>query len=302
MDTNTIAAENRLIDRYINGTLTGVERTEFIEKMDKDSGFRDRVAFRNAVVEGIRAASDQQLQYAIIQSINYRKPLIPFGLRLLMTFIFVVAISLLVWNYLGTDSPQSFRFKWFAGKGTEQTRKKIKSEKVKDAESQFNTEIVVLDSTLDTLAMDEQLASTTADSMAEAAGDIVVKKDQLLAAYALPVQQVNSKSGVTSKENQLSQEAAQRLNPSAGLPVEEANQNVTYQVEFWESPVNYRGYKRMGNSIVLYGILQADDVTLFQNNGKLILRSGSDYFELKPGDAFQSYHPIKDPELSALLK
>ena len=139
--------------------------------------------------------------------------------------------------------------------------------------------------------------SIVGDSLSTAAGEIVVRKDQMITSMNVLAQQPALQKNTAAKDNNLTQETVQRLNPSAGLPNED-NAAMNFQVEFWESPVNYRGYKRSGNTIQLYGVEPVDDVVLYLINNRLVLHIGQEYFELRQGDSFQPYHVIKESELS----
>ena len=288
-------SENRLIDRYINGTLTGVERKDFIDRMEQDVKFRDRVVFRNAVVDGIKTAANQKVKTAILANINYRKPLIPFGLKLLSTFIFIVAVSILFWNYLGTNQ-QALKFNWFKFRSNGTVQRKYKPEKI---QNEVMPELPITASNDSVFPTDSILGSESiaGDSLSTAGGEIVVRKDQMISSMNVLAQQPALQKNTVAKDNNLTQETVQRLNPSAGLPNED-NAAMNFRVEFWESPVNYRGYKRSGNTIQLYGVEPSDDVVLYLLNNRLVLHIGQEYYELRQGDSFQPYHVIKESELS----
>ena len=57
-----IGKEARLIDRYLSDALSGSERQEFLDRLDVDAGFRDRVVVRKMLVDGIRHAADVELK------------------------------------------------------------------------------------------------------------------------------------------------------------------------------------------------------------------------------------------------
>ncbi len=62
------------------------------------------------------------------------------------------------------------------------------------------------------------------------------------------------------------------------------------KIEFWQSPVNFRGYKYTGNTVQLYG-LASNNVRLFMLNNKLYLRTDGMVYVLttcSEGCAYQS--------------
>ena len=69
------------------------------------------------------------------------------------------------------------------------------------------------------------------------------------------------------------------------------------RVEFWKSPVNFNGYKRQGNNIILYGLNSNENLSLVQHNKGLFLLIGSVFYCLQNTDEFESYIPEKDKQL-----
>lgn len=52
-------------------------------------------------------------------------------------------------------------------------------------------------------------------------------------------------------------------------------------VEFWESPIHYKGYKLGRNKLVLFGIDNESKIMLFDLNDYVILQSGESYYRLE---------------------
>lgn len=74
----------------------------------------------------------------------------------------------------------------------------------------------------------------------------------------------------------------------------QASNDNNYRVEFWQSPVNFRGFKLIRNGIITFGLDPEDVTRLFEFNGTLILRNGATYFKLYPTDRFMPYQRITD--------
>lgn len=71
--------------------------------------------------------------------------------------------------------------------------------------------------------------------------------------------------------------------------------NNLLRVEFWRSPINYRGYLLTDNKLVLYGIYIFEDVSLEIRNNKLYMLYQNNYFLLEKNDDFQPFISSKLP-------
>jgi len=75
-----------------------------------------------------------------------------------------------------------------------------------------------------------------------------------------------------------------------------------YSVEFWESPLNYKGYKRTRNRIVLYGIKDADLVSFTILENTLYMKYINDYYVLENNPVFQHLYPLRNQQLISKLR
>ena len=73
-------------------------------------------------------------------------------------------------------------------------------------------------------------------------------------------------------------------------------------VEFWESPLNYKGYKKNKNYLVLYGIKQFDLVDLKYIKNDLYLCYSDNYYLLENSSDFKNLIPINNQQLINQLK
>ncbi len=162
------------------------------------------------------------------------------------------------------------------------------------AENGINSDQTSLDST--------NTANNSGDSIEATnplSDDFVIRKDELL--FARIIQVIDKKTDKNS-DRSLAQETASRLNPEAGLPEESDKANTSFAVEFWKSPVNYKGYKAGKNKLVFYGIDEPDWVHLLQLDGKIYLEYVQNYYLLEQYMDFQSFAPVNDPALTSQLK
>lgn len=68
-------------------------------------------------------------------------------------------------------------------------------------------------------------------------------------------------------------------------------------VEFWESPLNFTGYKMSKNSLILYGLDQIESVSLQMHEEVIYLKYYDFYFPLKLTSEFLPLSAVEDPLL-----
>ncbi len=69
-------------------------------------------------------------------------------------------------------------------------------------------------------------------------------------------------------------------------------------VEFWKSPVNYKGYRYNTKKLIIYG-MKATDITLIKVKGVLYIKSAGQYYKIEENDSFnnfwaESVSPVED--------
>ncbi len=69
----------------------------------------------------------------------------------------------------------------------------------------------------------------------------------------------------------------------------------TIHVEFWKSPVNYKGYKFLNNKLILFGVYQYDFATFESKNGNLYLTYLNNYYPIEKTNDFKQLISIKKP-------
>lgn len=286
--------DGRLIDRYLHRLLSGAELKDFEDRLRTDVSFRQRVEIRKSIVEGIRISADEVLTDKIMDALEYRRSLVPFGLKLLMAFIVILSAGLMVWNYIGENTSKKSRFfdikAIIKPKSKSNPRPSETSGSAKrDSMMTDSTLVENTDSGLIVLDEDQVADSIVFDPDAE---EIVVRKDQLLLSKTMNPK----RSAQDEKQSSLASDAAKKLNPDAGLPEMDMD-DPAYQVEFWVNPVNYKGYRFAGDRVILFGIENPDGCELASFNGSLYLKSAGEVFELMPSSDLRPYVPVRDMEL-----
>ncbi|MCK6640021.1 MAG: hypothetical protein L6Q81_08040 [Bacteroidia bacterium] len=156
------------------------------------------------------------------------------------------------------------------GKVKTDNKKKSKSQTTDKVtqESDFNSDSLGGDSTLPAVFQ-------TSDG-----DEIVVKKEQLLGERVVSLINLDGGNAIDSIR---SKEAGINEVPGKSLTV-----------EFWQSPLNYRGYKLTRNRLVLFGFASEDPVSLFRLENNTYLSSNNGVFRLETTSDFRQLERVTD--------
>ena len=123
--------------------------------------------------------------------------------------------------------------------------------------------------------------------------NVVVKKDELLFTKICAVIDLNdNKSEVTNKKDSLLQVVSEIKND---IPS-------TLNIEYWKSPLNYKGYKMTKNKIILYGMSPDDELKLYRFNRTTYLKSPSGTYSLEYSNDFRQLEKVVDESVLAVVK
>ncbi len=296
--------ENRiLIDRYLGNSLTGVELKEFLDKLELDDNFKKEVSFHNLLIEGIQYAEDMRRMNSINKFIGYRKPKIPFALKLIFTFFLITMGGIVLWNYIDPDSTglkhDYFTLDFFRKNRPDSiTQLEVKNRKALGKKAQQPSGSSSFDSS--NFKINDSYNKTPTFNHSDST-EIIVKKDLLLISIMLkPIDIDEKKIETVNTESSITKNTIDKLNPSAGLPENEIKITTEYKIEFWVSPVNYIGYKLVNDVLILFGIEEPDAVMLYSGDNKLWMKYGQDYYYLQPSIDFEAL--IKTNEIPSALK
>jgi hypothetical protein len=118
---------------------------------------------------------------------------------------------------------------------------------------------------------------------------IVVKKDELLL-----VKMVNF-INLDSKSEDLNAKKDSAISALAGIKEPFNANNLT--IEFWKSPINYRGYKMNRNKLVLFGMQSSDIIKVFKLNENIYFKNGEKVYRVEKITDFKPYEMITDPNI-----
>ncbi|MBI4929721.1 MAG: hypothetical protein HY841_03085 [Bacteroidetes bacterium] len=74
------------------------------------------------------------------------------------------------------------------------------------------------------------------------------------------------------------------------------------KVEFWQSPINYKGYKMTKNKVVLFGINPDETIKLFHLDDAIFMKHNQNYYKLYFTDDFKQFEKVTDVTITSKLK
>jgi hypothetical protein len=125
---------------------------------------------------------------------------------------------------------------------------------------------------------DSLSADTTIDIAATDEDPVILQRDELVGTGSVEIINLDYKTEAAKelKNDSLIAEAAE-IKPEARI----TESRVSWMVEYWSSPVNYRGYRVGKNKLILFGIDPDAPLKAYFYNGEFFLKSNEGIFELQ---------------------
>jgi hypothetical protein len=73
------------------------------------------------------------------------------------------------------------------------------------------------------------------------------------------------------------------------------------RVEFWRSPLNYKGYKMDDNKLVVFGLLEVNNLSLLGHNNQLFIKYNKDYYSIDYTDNFKPFNQVRNESIIKTL-
>jgi hypothetical protein len=163
---------------------------------------------------------------------------------------------------------------------------------VSSVDSMSNKKLLVNNYT-DSLASKDSVHAASFEDNSTGSRDIVVKKDELLAARQVDLE--NLSAGITSSKDSL-------LQKISGVRDDKNIAKQAMSVEFWRSPINYKGYKMAKNKVVLFGIAEQEDIKLYHLDEGVFIKMQQGVYKLDYTNDFRQFERINDEIFLARLK
>jgi hypothetical protein len=287
--------DRHLVDRYLHGELSGLELEEFKTRLTADYEFHSSVELQKVIYSGIAYAREEEIRLRIRSSINYRKSNVPFSLKLIIVFLVILFFGITFWSYLGNEFEKLKPYNNFISLFKNKPKQEGIERKKQSSTGKRDINIKERDTAIYTAERDSSSSFMDTAAIFKASDeDIEVKKDIMIALRLIAV----IDKGI-EKDASLSKDVVQKL-PDADLPTEERVD--TFTVEFWVSPIHYRGYKMSKNKLVLFGIENFDDVKLYRVNKTMYLNYLGSWFSLATTYDFTPYQKLNEIEIPQELK
>ncbi|MFL5763013.1 MAG: hypothetical protein ACJ77K_03665 [Bacteroidia bacterium] len=123
---------------------------------------------------------------------------------------------------------------------------------------------------------------------------VVIRKDELLSTKTLEVVNLDPVAKMTQKDS--------LLQKVSGVKDDRFGTRQYFNLEFWSSPLNYKGYRMSKYKLILYGIASADGLKLFKADDVVYMKSAGLVYRLDPTGDFKPYERITDENIISRLK
>jgi len=125
--------------------------------------------------------------------------------------------------------------------------------------------------------------------------DIIVKKDELLSTKTVEIINLNLTVNRMSSKDSLLQKVS-------GIKDDRNNAKQLINIELWQSPLNYKGYKMSKYKITLYGIVSFEGLKVYTIDDAIYLKNGTSIFRLENSNEYRPYEHITDESIISKLK
>lgn len=161
----------------------------------------------------------------------------------------------------------------------------------------YTPEITNIQAVTGTDSLDEKM-SLNKDTLSvvidqNAVETFVIKKDELLDSRIFKVvnQQNNNESTTPSDSLMAALSGIKKIETTITSLI----------IEFWQSPINYKGYKMTKNKVVLFGIRSDENISFFQSEDAIFMKRDQNYYKLYFTDDFKQYEKVNDPLILSKL-
>lgn len=122
---------------------------------------------------------------------------------------------------------------------------------------------------------------------------IVVRKEEFIGGQRLPILNFGPSHQSSAKDSLITK--------VSGVVENSVNDSMT--VEFWRSPINFKGYKMANNKLVIYGLpSQFQSLKLYRLERKIYLRHRGVVYGVDHTFAYKALNPVTDPDLINLFQ
>ena len=320
------------IDKYLMGQMGVFEQGLFEHKLAQDDELKLELAIRKKAMEMIEWQRANQLKEYIKRNTPHKRVLTFWQQVAVYSSVACLLFFVLSWAMLTLYFPEN-NLAINQNKTTQENKTDITDSNGNNgytAPEITNDQIVqspntpsqVQDSAATVESMNNEVKSDIASAQEQdvppaaassnASDEYVIKSDALVLdtvfyaasfilntdrAIASRAPEAESKAKPIVKGNKTTSVAED----TAAIPMVK-NATLTLKVEFWQSPINYRGYKFNGMRVQLYGIQNPQKVKFKVINDELYMLNQGQVFHIIKEDRYNSYWPETDKAVLKMLK
>jgi len=166
---------------------------------------------------------------------------------------------------------------------------KIKNKRQSESFATKNTEPKKTETPADSVDIADSAIKT-----ASYADDIVIRKDELLNVRTIELKNLNAPV-IKNHSDSL-------LEKISDIKDDKRAVNKYVQIEFWRSPLNYKGYKLSKYSVILYGLPDTENLKLYTLDDVFYIRNASTVYKLEYNSDFKPYERVVDEGILSNLK
>lgn len=315
-----------LIDRYLKGELSGLALDEFKSRLKTDPEFYSEVETQKAIIEGIKLARKEELlallrgektlstpiskneeneqmvtDEAIAETVaqkyeddtttvyklkpNYNNWLYAAVAVLLTPFIFYF-----VFIYFIRDNSENF------------SQNETLTEQIATDDNQNNQDgnSMIDDEKPNAKPVDSSNIEGTMVQIGDSSHNLKIEKDKKIDESNYSVANLQSVAPVNNQE-QSNNVSTQNGENSLGVNVTKKLNNSSIKVEYWQSVVNFNGYKLEGNNLKLFGVKPDEKISLKMLDNNLYLKKKDNYYKLEQSGDFEQYSKEVNREIIKIL-
>jgi len=132
-----------------------------------------------------------------------------------------------------------------------------------------------------------EISDTATQSSGSSYDDIVISKDELIITRLIKISGEIPEVNDNYELDSILTDQRQTTRKQKG----------TLKVEFWRSPLNYKGYKLNENKLVLFGLYEFNNLSVIGYNNELFIKYNKEYYLIEYTDDFRSFVPMKNESL-----
>jgi len=151
------------------------------------------------------------------------------------------------------------------------------------------------------LLLPKEIAEETSDSFAEENDtstvkispndeNIIVRRDELVESKIVELIYLDGKQKATKSDSLLKV----MENTSA--------EKSQFKIEFWKSPINYRGFKMIRNNIIAFGLETGESSKLYSYEQQYYLKQGNSVYKIYQTSDFESFSRVTDESILKLMR